>query len=89
MSRFTARRSAAGFIASGSAIKKTLLATEQQRPDVARARRIWINRRQPFMAKALDRLVFIDETSLNTKMTKTTGWAPVGERLVDHAPFGH
>ncbi len=41
------------------------------------------------MAKALDRLVFIDETSLNTKMTKTTGWAPVGERLVDHAPFGH
>ncbi len=56
---------------------------------MARARRIWINRRQPFMAKALDRLVFIDETSLNTKMTKTTGWAPVGERLVDHAPFGH
>ena len=22
-------------------------------------------------------------------MVKTTGWAPVGERLVDHAPFGH
>ncbi len=89
MSRFTARRSAAGFIASGSAIKKTLLATEQHRPDVARTRRLWITRRQPFMAKVLDRLVFIDETSLNTKMVKTTGWAPVGERLVDHAPFGH
>jgi hypothetical protein len=37
------------------------------------------------MGKALDRLVFIDETA---KMVKTAGWAPVGERLVDHAPFG-
>jgi hypothetical protein len=40
------------------------------------------------MPKALDRLVFIDETSLKTNMVKTTGWAPVGDRLVDHAPFG-
>jgi len=87
--RFTARRSVTGCIASGSAIKKTLLAVEQRRPDVARARRVWIARRQPFMATALERLVFIDETSLNTKMVKTTGWAPVGDRLVDHAPFGH
>ena len=37
----------------------------------------------------MERLVFIDETSLNTKLVKTSGWAPVGERLVDHAPFGH
>jgi transposase len=56
---------------------------------VALRRHIWITRRQPFMADALDRLVFIDETSLNTKMVKTTGWAPVGERLIDYAPFGH
>ena len=41
------------------------------------------------MRKALDRLAFIDETSLNTKLVKTTGWAPVGERLIGHAPFGH
>ena len=41
------------------------------------------------MRTALDRLVFIDETSLNTKLVKTTGWAPRGERLVDYAPFGH
>jgi transposase len=73
----------------GLSHKKTLRAAEQQRPDVARARRIWITRRQPFMSRALERLVFIDETSLNTKLVKTTGWAPVGERLVDHAPFGH
>ena len=41
------------------------------------------------MSRAVQRLVFIDETSLNTKLVKTTGWAPVGERLVDHTPFGH
>ena len=41
------------------------------------------------MRKALERLVFIDETSLNTKLVKTTGWAPVGQRLIDYAPFGH
>ena len=45
--------------------------------------------RQPFMANALHRLVFIDETSLNTKLVKTTGWAPLGERLLAYAPFGH
>ncbi len=41
------------------------------------------------MRKALERLVFIYETSLNTKLVKTTGWAPVGQRLIDYAPFGH
>ncbi|WP_211235969.1 IS630 family transposase [Leisingera aquimarina] len=37
----------------------------------------------------LTRLGFIDETSLKTNMAKTTGWAPKGARLIDHAPFGH
>lgn len=41
------------------------------------------------MANRLERLVFIDETSIKTNMAKTTGWAPRGQRLVDHAPFGH
>lgn len=41
------------------------------------------------MANMLERLVFIDETSLKTNLVKTTGWAPVGARLIDHAPFGH
>ena len=43
----------------------------------------------PFFNQALSRLVFIDETSTNTKLTKQTGWAPVGKRLKDYAPFGH
>ena len=69
--------------------KKDLRAVEQKRPDVALARQIWIGHRHPFMRNMLTRLAFIDETSLKTNMAKTTGWAPRGERLVDHAPFGH
>jgi transposase len=41
------------------------------------------------MANMLTRIGFIDETSIKTNMAKTTGWAPRGERLIDHAPFGH
>jgi transposase len=33
--------------------------------------------------------VFLDETSTNTKLTKRRCWAPLGERLSDHSPFGH
>ena len=40
------------------------------------------------MRDHLERLVFIDETSLKTNMTKTHGWAPVGGRLIDHTPAG-
>jgi len=72
-----------------SVIKKTLLASEQVRPDVAERRKAWIEERQPAFANTLEKLVFIDETSLKTNLVKTTGWAPVGQRLIDHAPFGH
>lgn len=48
-----------------------------------------MGRRTPFMCRNIHRLVFIDETSTNTKLTKRTGWAPRGERLHDHVPFGH
>jgi transposase len=65
-----------------------LRASEQKRPDIARDRAIWINRRQPFMRDHLERLVFVDETSLKTNMTKTHGWAPIGDRLIHHAPAG-
>ena len=69
--------------------KKDLHAVEQKRPEVAAARHIWITRRQPFMANMLTRIGFIDETSIKTNMAKTTGWVPRGERLIEHAPFGH
>ena len=35
------------------------------------------------------RLVFLDETSTTTKMTRLRGRAPCGERLLADAPFGH
>ena len=47
-----------------------------------------MTRRKPFFAKALARLVFIDETSTNTRLTKRSGWSPKGERYRSHAPFG-
>jgi transposase len=65
--------------------KKSLRAAEQKRKDVARARRKWI-REQGLLDPA--KLVFIDETSVNTNMVRLYGWGPSGVRLVDHVPLG-
>jgi len=65
--------------------KKSLRAAEQQRKDVAQARRKWI-REQGLLDPA--RLVFIDETGVNTNMVRLYGRGPRGVRLVDHVPFG-
>ncbi|MFW7357103.1 MAG: transposase [Brucella sp.] len=35
------------------------------------------------------RLIFIDETSTNTRLTKRTGWSAKGSRFADYAPFGN
>jgi transposase len=66
--------------------KKSLRAVEQKRKDVVRARRKWI-REQGLLDPA--KLVFIDETSVNTNMVRLYGRCPCGLRLVDHVPFGH
>ena len=50
---------------------------------------MWIDRRQPRMRLKPHRLVFIDETSTNTKMTRVRGRALRGDRLPASAPFGH
>jgi transposase len=66
--------------------KRSLRASEQDRPDVARHRsrwRVW----QRYMDG--ERFVFLDETSATTAMTRRSGWGPKGERLVDAAPAGH
>jgi len=47
------------------------MATECARSDVAERRRLWINHRQPFMRREPGRLVFIDETSVNTKLKRS------------------
>ncbi|TJX03019.1 MAG: IS630 family transposase [Mesorhizobium sp.] len=66
--------------------KKTLIAAEQDRPDVARRRRQWVlyqDRIDPA------RLVFIDETWTKTNMAPLRGWAPVGQRIKAKVPNGH
>lgn len=52
---------------------------------MARRRQRWINI-QPRLDPA--RLVFIDETWIKTNMAPLRGWAPIGERLIAHAPHG-
>jgi transposase len=69
-----------------SASKKTLYASEQNRADVARARRRWIRKQRLLDSTAL---VFIDETAITTDMVRTRGRCPRGDRLVDYAPHGH
>jgi hypothetical protein len=69
--------------------KKALLASQCERADVAKARHRWRQSRQPRMRNQPGRLVFIDETSVTTKMTRLRGRSRKGERLKVHAPFGH
>lgn len=48
--------------------KKTLRASEQDRPELSKARAEWKEGRQPIMREHRERLVFIDETGTTTKM---------------------
>jgi transposase len=66
--------------------KKSLRAAEQDRPDVAAARKA-LQERQPRLDPK--RLVFIDETSVATTIARLYGWAPQGERLVQKLPHGN
>ena len=59
------------------------------RPDVRLLREEWIEGRQPVMRREAHRLVFLDETGTNTKMTRLRGRSPKGTRLKASVPFGH
>src|SRR6201997_5340687 len=75
----------ASSLAMTSLLKKSLRAAEQQRADVARARRRWI-REQGFLDPA--RLVFIDETAVSTNLARLWGRAPKGARVIGTVPLG-
>jgi transposase len=62
-----------------------VLASEQDRPDVARRRARWTKYRGRI---APERLVFIDETWTKTNMAPLRGWAPLGQRLKAKVPHG-
>jgi transposase len=63
--------------------KKTLHATERDRPEVRSKRRSF---RRAIAPIAPDRLVFVDETGVTTAMTPAYGRAPRGERVEASAP---
>lgn len=73
-------------IVTTSPSKKTLHAAEQDRPDVAAAR---ADLKAEQIALNAQRLVFIDETAVTTKMVRHYGRSPRGERLVAKVPHGH
>ncbi|WP_165972869.1 IS630 family transposase [Martelella mediterranea] len=80
----------------GFSYKKTLLASECERADIAEARRTWRQSRQPKMREQPGRLVFIDgerdpwlSNAVTTKMTRLRGRSRKGDHLRAHAPFGH
>jgi transposase len=65
------------------------MAAECARADIREERRVWTGRRQPRMRQQPSRLVFLDETYVNTKMTRLRGRSRKGQRLRMSAPFGH
>jgi transposase len=63
-----------------------MVASERDRPDIARRRAQWIKYQSHI---APERLVFIDETWTKTNMAPLRGWAPRGSRLTAKVPHGH
>ena len=62
-----------------------MIASEQDRPDIARRRRQWRRRQASIDPR---RLVFIDETWTKTNMAPLRGWSLRGTRLKDQVPHG-
>ena len=73
---------------SGTHIKKLLVATERLRAHVKERRKNWFRHHLPAMQAHTDRLVFIDETSVKTNLTRQYGRSLCGKRLEMDAPFG-
>src|SRR3954464_13487520 len=65
--------------------EKTVKAAEQDREDVAEARRAW---RAELAGIDPARLVFIDETGIDTRMTRPYARAAGGQRAVGKVPRG-
>ncbi|MDK3072554.1 IS630 family transposase, partial [Sedimentitalea sp. JM2-8] len=64
------------------------MATERRRAHVRQQRKDWFAHRIPAMQAKPERVVFLDETSVKTNLTRLRGRAPRGERLEMDAPFG-
>jgi transposase len=70
----------------GCAVKKTRQAIEQDRPDIVAARMAW---RAELAQVDPQRLIFLDESGVDTRMTRAYARAAPGERAVGKVPGGH
>ena len=64
------------------------MASERCRTRVKQLRSDWFRQRMPAMREHPERIVFIDETSVKTNLTRLRGRALHGQRLIMDAPFG-
>ena len=67
-------------------LKKTTQALERDRPDVVEARVHW---RATTLKIDVEKLIFLDETGLSTKMARLYARSIGGTRAVDSIPHGH
>jgi transposase len=65
------------------ALKKTLHAVEQNREDVKAKRNEW---KESQSEMDIDKLVFLDESGINTGMTRLYGRSTSKERIIDYVP---
>lgn len=65
--------------------KKTLIASEQDRPDVAEKRLQWRASQQQVDP---EKVIFLDETWAKTNMTRTYGRSSIGTRVIEKTPCG-
>ena len=72
--------------AGAGAKKKSLIAREQDRPDVKARRDVW---HEELKDTDPDTIVCLDESAARTDMTRTRGRAPRGVRVVEKVPGGH
>jgi transposase len=72
----------------GYTYKKSLVAAKRLRAHVKKRRRNWFRHHLPAMQAHLDQLVFIDETSVKTDLSRQYGRSLCRKRLEMDAPFG-
>ena len=71
-----------------SRTKKSLVASERRSAKVRHQRADWFTHRLPAIGQQPERVVFIDETSVKTNLTRIRGRSLRGQRLTMDAPFG-
>ena len=70
----------------GLRYKKTLYASEQERPEIQDKREWWRRWQENMMTPSLHRLVFLDESGVNTNLTRRYDRAFGKERVTDCVP---